>query len=125
MEVQGIVTGELGHIIKIHLHEVNDKFYFWDFRNDLREMPEMIADLSTDQIVKMIITGELDYLITEVNYFSREPQVAQNRQQTEHIQLFKHNLSRNSFIYKNLKNKSSMDGSLAGQLAFWTKSYIH
>jgi hypothetical protein len=88
-------------------------------------MPEMIADLSTDQIVKMIITGELDYLITEVNYFSREPQVAQNRQQTEHIQLFKHNLSRNSFIYKNLKNKSSMDGSLAGQLAFWTKSYIH
>ena len=80
------------------------------FGNDLREIPaDIIADLSTDQkylyqIVKMISTGNLDQdvlkqMIRPLNH-SRWLTTARRLCR---LWVWKHNLRRNSLIYKNLK----------------------
>ena len=105
-------TGELGDLVKdeVHLYEVNNNFEILDFGCELRELPEeVIADLSTDQkylyqIVKMIITGELDHdvlkqVIGPVNH-SRWLTTG-NRLARSWVS--KHSYRKNSRIYKSLK----------------------
>ena len=114
METSGAnsFTGELGDLVKdeVHLYEVNNNFEILDFGCELRELPEeVIADLSTDQkylyqIVKMIITGELDHdvlkqVIGPVNH-SRWLTTG-NRLARSWVS--KHSYRKNSRIYKSLK----------------------
>ena len=114
METSGVnsFTGELGDLIKdnVNEYEVNDNFEVLDFAKDLRDLSEdIIADLSSDQkylykIVKMIITGELDYnVLKQVIGPINHSRWLTTGSSLCRLWVSKHGLRKNSKSYKNLK----------------------